>query len=66
MNRKQIEKLMNALFTISSILILVGVFFQLQHYPHGNQIMMFGLFADIALSGYEIRRLRKLTKELEQ
>jgi hypothetical protein len=66
MNNKQIEKLINVLFAVSSVAILVGAFFQLQHYPYGYQIMMFGFFSNIGLSGYEIKRLRKINKGLDQ
>lgn len=66
MSGKQVEKLMNVLFAISSLAILVGALFQLQHYPYGNQIMMFGFISDMGLSGYEINRLRKIIRGQDQ
>lgn len=66
MNRKQVDKLMRLLLLNSSVLILAGAFFSLQHYPYGKPILWVGIWADLILSGFEIIRLRKIIKELEE
>jgi hypothetical protein len=66
MNRKQLDKLMNTLIVISSIVILVGAFFQLQHYPYGKTILWVGFLANMILSSFELNRLKKIIKKLEE
>lgn len=66
MDRKQVNKLMSTLIAISSIVILIGAFFQLQHYPYGKEILWIGILADLVLSSFEITRLKRIIKELEK
>ncbi len=66
MNRKQVDRLMSLLIGVSSFLILLGAFFQLQHYPHGNLILWIGIMASLILSGIEIDRLKRIIKIMEQ
>ncbi len=66
MNRKQVDKLMRILIPASTVLILVGAFFSLQHYPYGNMIFWTGILTSLILSGFEIDRLKKIIKELEK
>ncbi len=66
MNKKQLDKLMNVLIGISTFLILIGAFFNLQHYPNGNLILDIGIISNILLSGFEISRLKKIIKVLEE
>jgi len=63
MNKKMINKLMNTLLMISSLAILVGVIFQVQHYPFGHSILMTGLITYFFISGIEIKRLKKVIAE---
>jgi hypothetical protein len=66
MNRKQLDKLMNVLLAISSVAILIGAFFQLQHYPYGKTMMWIGFLTNLVLSSFEIIRLKRIIKELER
>jgi hypothetical protein len=65
MTNKQIEKLMSVLLVISAFLILIGAFFKLLHYPNGNLILWIGFVASFVLSSFEISRLKKIIKKLE-
>jgi hypothetical protein len=65
MNRKNVDKLMSALFAISSGIILVGALFQLQHYPYGKEILWTGILTSLVLSSFEINRLKRIIKDLE-
>ena len=66
MNRKQFDKLMRILISCSTVLILVGAFFGLEHYPYGDTILWIGIAASLILSDLEIRRLKGVIKDLEQ
>ena len=66
MNRKQVDRLMSLLIGVSSFLLLLGAFFQLQHYPHGNLILWIGIMSSLILSGVEIDRLKRIIKIMEQ
>lgn len=65
MNRKQLDKLMNALIILSSVAVLVGALFQLQHYQYGKTILWVGMLVNMVLGGFEINRLKRIIKELE-
>jgi threonine/homoserine efflux transporter RhtA len=54
---------MDILFGISTGLIVIGTLFKIQHYPLGNFAITMGFVSNIAFSGVEIRRLRKIVKE---
>ena len=58
MTRNQIDKLMNFLIALSSLLILVGAFFMLLHYQNGHHILYVGFISNFILSSYEIIRLK--------
>ncbi|SHE36699.1 hypothetical protein SAMN05444274_101176 [Mariniphaga anaerophila] len=66
MKDKQLEKLMNVLFGVSALLVLIGAFFKLQHYPNGSAILWIGFISGFVLYNIEIARLKKVIKELEQ
>jgi len=44
MNGKRIDRIINILYAIAAILVLLGAFFRLQHYPHGNYLLLVGVF----------------------
>jgi hypothetical protein len=60
------KKLMTVLLSISAFLILLGAFFMLQHYPNGNSILWTGFILHFILSSFEIERLKKIIKGLQQ
>lgn len=66
MTRKRTDKLMKVLLSIAAFAVLLGAMFKLQHYPYGNQILNIGFLTSFILSGIEIRRLKKIIKELEK
>lgn len=66
MNNKMINKLMNILLMISSLTILVGMIFQIQHYPFGKSIFSIGLITYFFTSGIEIKRLKKIIAKLSK
>lgn len=66
MSNELIGIIMKSLLFISALAILAGALFKLQHWANGEQILMFGLFANFVLSSYEIRRLNRITSKLEK
>ena len=60
MKNEQINKVMNSLLGVSSLAILVGALFKLQHYPSGDLILWIGILSNFILSSFEISRLKKI------
>ncbi|WP_461634075.1 hypothetical protein [Labilibaculum euxinus] len=65
MTRKQIDKVMSVLLTISVSLILIGAIFRLQHWIYDDQIFWTGFILSLVLGSFEINRLKKIIKSLE-
>ena len=59
MKIEMMNKVMNTLLIVSSLAILVGAIFKLQHYPNGNLILWIGLLSHFILSSFEISRMKK-------
>jgi hypothetical protein len=66
MNEKTIDRIINIIYSLSAIAILLGVFFKLQHYPFGSQLVWGGIIAHFFFSSIEISRLKKTIKKLEE
>jgi len=66
MNSNLMNKLMKYLIIASALAVFVGALFQLQHYPNGDIILMFGLMAHFLISSFEISRLKKVIRETEK
>lgn len=66
MNEKSIDQLIHILSVISAVAILLGAIFKLQHYPYGGQMVWGGLISSFLLSSFEISRLKKKIKKLEE
>lgn len=64
MENKQFEKLMNILYSVSAMLVLMGAFFKLQHYPIGNLLLWIGVAAGFIISRIEVNRLKKVIKKM--
>lgn len=60
------NKLMKYLILISSIAVFVGAIFQLQHYPFGDIVLMFGLLSHFIISSFEISRLKNKIADSEK
>ena len=65
MNNKQIEKIMSVLLALSALLVVIGAFLKLEHYPNGSLILTIGFGTFLIFSSIEINRLRKVIKKLE-
>ncbi len=66
METTTVDKLMNILLILSAMMILIGAFFKLQHYPYGSNLLTYGFLAQFLISGFEIRRLKKVILELKK
>lgn len=66
MKRETVNKLMDILISTSAVLILLGVVLRVQHYPYGNEILWIGFISQMLLSTFEISRLKKIIKNLEE
>jgi uncharacterized membrane protein len=65
MNDKSIDRLINILCSLSAIVILLGAFFKLQHYPYGKGMVELGFMAYLVFSSILVGRLKKTIKKLE-
>ena len=65
MNKKMIGTIMKSLLIISAVAILAGALFRLQHWPYGDRLLFWGIFANLILSSFEISRLRKIISKSE-
>jgi hypothetical protein len=66
MAKKQTDKLMSTLLGVSAFLIMLGAILKLEHTAYGNLILWIGIMASFILSNYEIARLKKRIKILEE
>ena len=55
---------MKYLILISALAVFVGAIFELQHYPFGDLVLMFGLLSHFLISSFEINRLKKMNEKL--
>ena len=65
MDNTRIDKLMTGAISLSALLILIGALLKLWHYSYGNLILYIGVISSLILSGYEIKRLKKIIKRLK-
>lgn len=66
MTDKQVTKVIGSLYFIGSVMVLVGAFFLLQHYPNGQSLLYIGFMLGAATSSYDVYRLKKRIKRLEK
>lgn len=66
MNEKRIDRLIGIFYSISALLVLLGAFFRIQHYPNGLSILIIGFMAGTATSWVDSFRLKKKIKKLEE
>jgi hypothetical membrane protein len=66
MNDKKIERIINVLYSIATIALLLGGFFKLQHYPHGNILLGWGFILGTIVGVYDNIRLKKIIRKLEE
>jgi len=58
------DKLMNTLLVIPGIAILLGAFFNIFHYSFADTVVKYSLLSYVLISTIEIKRLRKIIKDL--
>jgi len=66
MSNELFGKIMKSLLVISALAILAGALFKLQHWAYGNELLKWGIIANLVLSAYEISRLRKIISKSEK
>ncbi len=66
MSNELFGKIMKSLLFVSSLAILAGALFKLQHWAYGVQMLTYGIIANLVLSGYEISRLRRIISKFEK
>ena len=66
MTDKQVTKVIGILYSIGAVMVLVGAFFRLQHYPNGLSILFVGFMLGAVSSAFDISRLKKKIKRLEK
>jgi len=66
MNKVNINKLIRIFNGISTAAVLVGLFFELQHWKYGTSIVLIGMLLYLIVSSFEIDRLKKIIKKLEE
>ena len=65
MSEKNLTKLMNGLQALSSMAILIGALMKISLHPLGNRLLMYGFIAQFLISSFEISRLKKIIRKLE-
>lgn len=66
MTDQHINTMIKIFYGISAILVLIGAFFKLQHYPNGLSILLIGFTLGSATSSYNTFRQKKKIKSLEE
>lgn len=66
MSEKQVNSVIGIIYFIASVMVLIGAFFKLQHYPNGQSILLFGFMLGAVTSSYDTFRLKKKIKHLEE
>jgi hypothetical protein len=66
MNEKSIDRIFDIVYTLCAIVVLLGAFLKLQHYPHGSQMLWTGLIVGTLVSYVDNMRLRQKIKKLEE
>ena len=65
MKTAKIDKLMNILILISSLLFVIGVYLKITHSRIGDTFFICSIFIYIVLSSVEIQRLKRIIKEMK-
>ncbi len=65
MNDKQINNLIKYFYGISTIMVLVGAYFKIQHYSNGWLLLIVGFIIGSITTSFELTRLKKRNKYLE-
>ena len=66
MTDKQITAVIGIFYSIGAVMVLVGAFFRLQHYPNGLSLLFLGFMLGAVSSSVDTFRLKKKIKRLEE
>nr|WP_319572565.1 LapA family protein [uncultured Draconibacterium sp.] len=66
MTDKQVTAVIGIFYSIGAVMVLVGAFFRLQHYPNGLSILFLGFMLGAVTSSFDTFRLKKKIKRLEE
>lgn len=66
MTDKHVNTGIGIIYTIAAVLVLIGAFFTIQHYPNGISILVIGFMLGSVISAVETSRLKKKIKRLEE
>lgn len=66
MTHKQVNSTVKIVYAIAAIMVLAGAIFKLEHYPNGLYISITGFILGTATTTFEIIRLKKKNKSLEE
>ena len=66
MTEKQLTAVIGIFYSIGAVMVLVGAFFRLQHYPNGLSILFLGFMLGAVTSSFDTFRLKKKIKRLEE
>ena len=66
MTDKQVTAVIGIFYSIGAVMVLVGAFFRLQHYPNGLSLLFLGFMLGAVTSSVDTFRLKKKIKRLEE
>lgn len=66
MTDKHVNTVIGIIYTMAAVLVLIGAFFTIQHYPNGISILVIGFMLGSTISAVETSRLKKKIKRLEE
>ncbi len=56
----------NIMYALSTIIVLLGAFLKIMHFTDSLQILIIGFMVGALTSSYDIARLKKKIKQLEE
>lgn len=66
MSNKQIKLFTGILYSSANVMILIGVFFEIYHYPNGLLILIIGIILGEVANYFKTSQLKNRVKELEE
>ncbi|WP_319482874.1 LapA family protein [uncultured Draconibacterium sp.] len=66
MTDKQVTAVIGIFYFTGAVMVLVGAFFRLQHYPNGLSLLFIGFMLGAVSSSFDTFRLKKKIKRLEE
>ncbi len=66
MTDKQVNTTYRIIYVIAAIMVIIGAFFRLQHYPNGPSISMTGFILGMVTIIFDRIRLKRKNENLEE